>query len=446
MTRISLVLAGGLLLVAGSLTPSAAQTPAPQNTRTDARWSSWLGCWELSDESVDDGSVAIARLLGVPAPRSRANAGARVCVTPAAEGGATMTTYVNDRAVLSESIVPDGKSRPITEAECRGEQRAEWSTLGARVYASAEIACQSEPARRVSGLAMMVAGPTWLDIQTIESNGGKTLRVRRYHRAADQKRAGEVPAPATAATMPLVRSLSLADVKEASQKVAPEAVQAALVELKSGFDLNGKRLIELEDASVSRGVIDLMIALSFPKRFVVERPTARASGGSWWTPMGYDDVWPYFAMPYFYSPLYSSYYAPFGYRYWGYFDPFYYSGPGYVVIDPGPGHGTPNPTPQPSGTGRVVDGHGYTQVRRSDPEPADPEDRAQRRRLAARRLPANQLTPARAPAVRALLAIPPAAAGAAIARRNRGRRATESRNHGAAQARTGYFRVKMRTC
>ena len=304
MTRSSLVLAGGLLLIAGSLTSSAAQTPAPQNTRTDARWSSWLGCWELSDESVDDGSVAIARLLGVPAPRSRENAGARVCVTPAAEGGATMTTYVNDRAVLSESIVPDGTSRPITEAECRGEQRAEWSTLGARVYASAEITCQSEPARRVSGLAMMVAGPTWLDIQTIESNGGKTLRVRRYHRAADQKRAGEVPAPATAATMPLGRSLSIADVKEASQKVSAEAVQAALVELKAGFDLNGKRLVELEDAKVPRGVIDLMVALSFPKRFVVERQVARSSGGggSWWTPMGYggdyDDLWPYYAMPY----------------------------------------------------------------------------------------------------------------------------------------------------
>jgi hypothetical protein len=369
MTRSSLVLAGALLLIAGLLTSSAAQTPAPQNTRTDARWSSWLGCWELGDESLDDGSVAIARLLGVPAPRSRANAGALVCVTPAADGGATMTTYVNDRAVLTETIVPDGTTRPITEAECQGRQRAEWSTVGARVYASAEITCQSQPARKVSGLAMMLAGPTWLDIQTIESDGGKTLRVRRYHRAPDQTHAGDLPAT-TAPAMPLARALTIADVKEASQKVAPEAVQAALVELKSGFDLNGKRLIELEDAGVSRGVIDLMIALSFPKRFVVERPTARTSGGSWWTPMGYDDVWPYFAMPYFYSPLYSSYYAPFGYRYWGYFDPFYYSGPGYVVIDPG--HGTPGQTPQPSGTGRVVDGHGYTQVRRSDPEPVIP--------------------------------------------------------------------------
>ena len=50
--------------------------------------------------------------------------------------------------------------------------------------------------------------------------------------------------------MPLGLRLSVADVKEASQKVAPEALQAALVELKSGFDLNGKRLVELRLDSV----------------------------------------------------------------------------------------------------------------------------------------------------------------------------------------------------
>ena len=190
---------------------------------------------------MDDGAAAIARMLGVPAPRSRANAGALVCVTPAATGGATMTTYINDRAVLTETIVADGSQRAITEPDCRGWQRAEWSALGARVYAAAEITCQAQPARKVSGMGMMIAGPTWIDIQTIESNGGKSLRVRRYHRASDQSRAGVSPA-LTAATMPLGGRLSLSDVKEASKKVVPETLQAALVELKSGFDLNGKRL------------------------------------------------------------------------------------------------------------------------------------------------------------------------------------------------------------
>jgi hypothetical protein len=369
MTPTLLALAGWLTLIAGASTPAAAQ-PAPE-IRADARWSTWLGCWQLSEESLDDGSAAIARMLGVPAARSRANAGAIVCVTPATGGAATMTTYIRDRAVLAETIVPDGIERPISEPDCRGRQRAEWSPLAARVYASAEITCQGGSSRKVSGLAMMLAGPTWLDIQMVESGGSKSLRVRRYQRTADQSRVGDLPA-ATAATIPLGLRMSLADVKEASRKVAPEILQAALVEMRAGFDLSGKRLIELEDAGVPRGVIDLMVALTFPERFVVERPTGRQSSGSWWTPMGYDDLWPYFAQPYFYSPFYSSYYAPFGYRYWGYVNPYNYYGPGYVVIDPGPGGG---PTePQPSGTGRVVDGHGYTRVRRVENDPVVPRD------------------------------------------------------------------------
>src|SRR5262245_23415113 len=124
MTRPSLALAAGLLLAAGLVTSAAAQTPAPTTAPTDERWSSWLGCWQLNDESVDDGSAAIARLLGVPAARRRENAGAVVCVAPAPDRGAVMTTYINDRAVLTETIVADGKPRPITEAECHGQQQA----------------------------------------------------------------------------------------------------------------------------------------------------------------------------------------------------------------------------------------------------------------------------------------------------------------------------------
>lgn len=145
--------------------------------------------------------------------------------------------------------------------------------------------------------------------------------------------------------------------KEANGKVAPETLQAALVELKSGFDLNSQRLIELDQAGIPDSVIDLMVALSFPKRFVVEKNTS-GSGGSWGV-SGFDSMWPYFTEPY----VYTSYYAPFGYRYWGYYDSYYFQGPGFVIVNP-------EPSIQPSGDGRVVDGRGYTRVRRSDPDPS----------------------------------------------------------------------------
>jgi hypothetical protein len=79
----------------------------------------------------------------------------------------------------------------------------------------------------------------------------------------------------------------------------------------------------------------------------------------------YDDgpLWPF----YMDSMFWPSYYSPFAYRYWGAFDPFYFPGSGYVVIQP-PGGG--DDTPQSSGLGRVVDGRGYTRVTTRTPEPA----------------------------------------------------------------------------
>jgi hypothetical protein len=124
--------------------------------------------------------------------------------------------------------------------------------------------------------------------------------------------------------------------------------------LKKGFDLTGERLIELDRAGVPDQIIDLMVAQSFPSKFVVERNT---SGGGSWGMSGFDSMWPYYSDPFFYT----SYFAPFGYRYWGSYDPYYFQGPGFVIVNPQP--------VQPDSNGRVVDGRGYTRVRPNQPTP-----------------------------------------------------------------------------
>jgi hypothetical protein len=72
----------------------------------------------------------------------------------------------------------------------------------------------------------------------------------------------------------------------------------------------------------------------------------------------------------FYSPIYgpysSYYYSPF-YSYLPWYDPRYFGGGGFIVID-GNGGGSGGPG-QPSGAGRVVDGRGYTRVRPREAEP-----------------------------------------------------------------------------
>ena len=230
-----------------------------------------------------------------------------------------MTTLVDDTPVLSETIVADGSRKALTEPECRGWHRAEWSKLGARLFAEAEIACADQPTRNVSGLALMMAGPSWIDVQVIESEGRKSLRVRRYVRAANQKHAGATSSTTREAFDDATgtAAVNCGCHRSEWQGCTGSDWQAALVEVKRGFELNSKGLIALDEAGVPDSIVDLMVALSFPKRFVVERNTSGGGGGYWGT-SGFDSMWPYYADP----SSTSRTYAPFGYRYWGGYDPY----------------------------------------------------------------------------------------------------------------------------
>jgi hypothetical protein len=372
MTTFRLFLGAGLVMAtAGLAAAQSSKTPT-----TPDRWAPWMGCWQVADESIQDAAALLSQMAGTSSAPANTTPNALVCVTPAADGGATMTTIVNDKPVLVETVVADGSRRPLTDANCRGWQQAEWSPLGARMYAQAEIACGNQPTRTVSGLATIVTGPRWLDVQVVESDGQKSMRVRRYRRAANQKHASPAPAPARdLATMPIGGKLSMADIKEASAKVSVEALQAVVLELGAGgYDLNSKRLRELDAAGVADSVIDLMVAMSFPDRFVVERRSGGGGSYGGGYGAGFDPMWGSLAMwPYYFADpfYYSSMYSPFGYRSWGYYDPYYYRGPGVIIIDPGNVGGSPT---EPSGNGRVVDGLGYTRIRRNEPDTATRTD------------------------------------------------------------------------
>jgi hypothetical protein len=346
-----------LTLVAG-IAPVSAQQPAPASA--DARWTAWLGCWQQLEESVRDESLLTpGRRRGVPTK------GVVVCVTPAANSaGITLTTTIEKQVGLEEIIVADGTNRSIAEPGCTGSQRARWSENGRRLFAHADLSCADGTTRTISGLTMMAPGPAWVDIQVVNTAGQESIRVRRYRRSPDQTYAssrltGDQLAAAAAAAAREARSFSLDEVKEASMKVSPSAVEAALIETDAQFPLNAKRLQELDAAGVPDRVLDLMIALSFPDKFVVERRVSTSSsmpgsggaiGGFGWMDATYD--------------LFPYYYAPFGYGTWGRYDTYYYGAPVYAVD-------VVSSEPRPSGEGRVVDGLGYTRVRSRDPQPVN---------------------------------------------------------------------------
>jgi hypothetical protein len=348
--------------------------PALAQNTADSRWSRWTGCWELVMENSREGTpsptTAGRATRSQPGDPSRP----QVCVETSADGGATFSTKVGTQTPIVQTVVADGKDRSITEEGCTGTQRTEWSADGLRLFARAELTCKGDQGpRRVSGLAMLGPDGRWTDVQSVDIAGRESFRVRQYRRA-DR---GVTAAATVAAT-----SLTLDDVKEASAKVSPRALEAALVETRASFDLTSKRLLDLNAAGVPASVVDLIVALSYPDRFVIERtgPVDRALPAIIDDPftLGWAFGFPVWSDFYgFYSPLYGPYspyyYSPFAYPYYRGYNPFfyggYYPGGGYVV-DGGGGGGGVNVPNRPSGQGRVVDGQGYTRVRPRDSEPA----------------------------------------------------------------------------
>jgi hypothetical protein len=338
----------------------------------DAQWAPWLGCWQLVDESQRDANPDATEVSRAPAARPSAS-GVSVCVTPVNElGGISLQTRVSNQPALEQTIVADGADHPISDADCHGTQRAEWSRAGTRLFAHAQLACGDQMPRKISGLAMITGNGIWVDVQVVEIAGRERIRVRRYRRAPDQR--GAAIAPRIGAP------LTIDDVKEASGKVSRSAVEAALIASNARFDLNSRRLVDLDDAGVPDTVIDLMVALSYPERFVVERANTGGSG-SFFDPIGnsyfgsslFDAQYAY--SPFFYGSLMypygaylydAYYYSPFAYSYSGRDGSLYLPGGGFATGDGG-GSGTR----PPDNGGRAINGVGYVRVR---PREAAAED------------------------------------------------------------------------
>ncbi|MDP2389109.1 MAG: hypothetical protein Q8N52_02180, partial [Acidobacteriota bacterium] len=332
-------------------------------------------CWRLEDD-----------LTGT---------GARLCITPD-NLGVRLQTIVGKVGGGDEAIRADGVTRPITDQECKGTERAEWSSDGQRVFRHTDVTCGNEPPRKVSSIAFVMAGPAFINVQLVDGGPNQTVRVQRYRRSFDQTLADGSGVPqyptgtAARATTADDGMWTVEDVIEAAGKVPGPAVQAAVAESKGRFIINKKSLVALADAGVTETTIDLMIGLAYPERFVVERrggsggsAVGISMGGGYYDPfMGplmlghtyadcYGSGYGYGYRSYYSAcgSMYSSFYDPYFVRYSGYnnygtyYPGGYYPG-GFVGVDSGTGGVVER------GDGRVVNGRGYTQVRPRESEPA----------------------------------------------------------------------------
>ena len=329
----------------------------------DSRWLPWLGCWQLWDEQVK-------RPAGTQDTDADAKIDARigrtsVCVVPA-DAGITLTAMDGEELLVERQLVADATRRDITEGSCRGWESNEWSRDGHRLFTRSELQCADEPTRRVTGVSLMGSASAWIDIQHVEAGQYQQVEVRRYTPARPSPGGATEPedAPGLSVELSEIRRArreiaenpNLADVMEASDKTSARVVEALLVETEPELDLDSHALIALDEAGIDHAVIDLLVALSYPERFVVQR---RDRGGRWYSGSGggfggwYDPIW--------YSDLYPYYITPFGSRYWGSaYNPYFYGGAvgGPFVIIPSRNGSVGDGQPAM----RAIKGRGYARV------------------------------------------------------------------------------------
>jgi hypothetical protein len=267
-----------------------------------------------------------------------------VCVSPGdGPAGIVIRTFADDQVIVQDAVVADGERHPPRDPGCRGWQAVEWSSSGTRLFTSAESTCAGEQLVSLSGFTTITPDDRWIDIQTVTANGRTGMRVRDYRRALG-------PLPAALADQappprPRLGPMTFDEVKEASAKLSPFAVEAAIAETRVEFTASAKWVLALADAGVSQRVIDLIVALDFPDRFVV----TRARPGRPWTRAGLtiSKIEPVAAA-----------FAPFAYFWYG--EEAWYD-PGFIECVPEPPGDGGNGGGHIS-HGRLVKGFGYTQV------------------------------------------------------------------------------------
>ena len=180
-----------------------------------------------------------------------------------------------------------------------------------------------------------MTGPgTWLDIELVQTQDRGAVTVRRYRRATAstiEAMGGPAFSPdlltraRRAATMAATTELSVSDVIETTHSTDVAVLEALLIETQTAFALDSNTLLTLDNSGVPAPVIDLMVALSFPDEFVVNRPTP-ASGG--FSDSGFIDTWGYSSGAYGLSGWLPYYARPFGSFYgWSPYSSIYNYGP-----------------------------------------------------------------------------------------------------------------------
>jgi len=251
-----------LFSIALSVTAWASNQPdAKAYEDSDARWTPWIGSWRLISNAVNSSGSDVKEeyMLIISSSDDRKSV--------------TMKGYKGETFLSEEKITVDGEQHPLTDDKCTGWYSYSWSESGKRLLFNSESSCKGTPLRIISGMSIINDAGEWVDIQLLKSGEEKAITIRRYHNV-DNDTANLIRKDASLSIIPRSSAgtnFSIDEIIELSGKVEPEVLEAALIEMHKPFPINSKQLLHLADSKVPAEITDLMVALSFPDKFMVER-------------------------------------------------------------------------------------------------------------------------------------------------------------------------------
>jgi uncharacterized membrane protein YgcG len=341
-------LAAGLLLAAG-------RVGAQQGT--DPRWLPWLGCWEAE----------------------RGAGAAMLCVVPSNDDpGVELVSVERGQVSARELVRADGQARDAGREGCTGTESARFSEDGHRIYLEADHVCQGNVRQRTTGMLAMLSATEWIDVRASAVGEDVATGVSRYRLApidvADAAGLGNIAADRAmavrAARVAAAARIGVADIIDASRNVDSHAVGAWIAERREPLRVEAAQLIQMADGGVTPDVIDVVVAVSYPRYFTLGEGAQVAEvddlrqlsvpvgfGGTARVGRFFDPFYGIYSdYDRYYNNYYGNYYSPYGYggrNGFGYGYPDYFR-PTVVVVQPREENVT---------QGRVVNGRGYTRSR-----------------------------------------------------------------------------------
>lgn len=260
-----LLLAAVLLLGLSPISMAQAQQAQP----VDARFQPWIGCWRTTNN----------------ADMAQSGAPTQACVVPSTQvaGSVDVMLFARDSLLSRNTLPAAGTSTDKVVDDCRGTEKATWTSDHARLIMSADLTCSRNLKRVETGMMAITPEGEWLQLQHLNVGGNEaTTTVRfRYNEGAALPPGVVFTGSRSNASLRLAVGAPVngEQVLEVATQAPVGLTEVWLAELGMAFALDGKALTRLADRGMPPRVLDMMIAVSNPGAFSVRPNDALAQRG-----------------------------------------------------------------------------------------------------------------------------------------------------------------------